>query len=81
MFVLFFITIDSNSPADVSKFFIGPRFGFLCLFSTDFTSGGDMGLENGGCQDNTFEQFVFIRVLSGPLTRVPSWHPAFFKLI
>ena len=45
------------SPADVSKFFIGPRFGFLSFFSNDLTSGGGMGLENGGCEDSTFNQF------------------------
>ena len=29
----------------------------LSFFSNDLTSGGDMGLKNGGCQDCSFELF------------------------
>ena len=32
---------------------------FLVVFATDLTSGGGMGLKNGGCQDSNIEQFFY----------------------
>ena len=50
---------QADSPADVSNFILGPRFGFLNFFSTDLPSGGDMGSKMAGAKITTLSIFLF----------------------